>query len=245
MKVSGTTPPVRTERVRTGEKKGASRTERSPGFDSISDVTTFCGLSESELTPKVQQALQELLHEVSRLYRELDRAQGRIEYLEHLSDEDTLVPLINRRAFVRELDRYISFSERYGMPSSLIYLDLDGMKRINDKHGHAAGDAVLLHVADLLRRYLRGSDILARLGGDEFGAILVQADLQNAERKASELAELLSRTPLDWEGHEISVSASWGVYRFDGREQVEEALRNADDQMYERKRNKRERLEND
>lgn len=244
MKVTGTTPPVRTERVRTGEKKGASQTGRSPGFDSIADVTTFCGLSESELTPKVRHALQELFFEVSRLHQELNQAQGRIEYLEQLSDEDTLVPLINRRAFVRELDRYISFSERYGMPSSLIYLDLDGMKRINDSHGHAAGDAVLLHVAELLRRNLRGSDILARLGGDEFGAILVQADLESAERKANELSELLSRTPLYWEGHEIPVSASWGVYRFDGREQVEEALRNADDQMYERKRKKQERLEN-
>lgn len=243
MKVSGVTPTARTSRTRAGEKKGTVRTDSAASFETISDVTNFCGLSESDLTPKVRQALQELLSEVARLHQEVDRAYSRIEYLEHLSDEDTLVPLINRRAFVRELDRYISFSERYGIPSCLLYFDLDGMKSINDSYGHAAGDAVLMHVADLMRSNLRGSDVIARLGGDEFGAILVQADLESAERKAADLVNLMTRTPLEWKGHEIHISASWGVYRFEGREQVEDALRQADDQMYARKRQKKARLE--
>lgn len=243
MKVSGVTPTARTSRARAGEKKGTVRTDSAASFETISDVTNFCGLSESDLTPKVRQALQELLSEVAHLHQAIDHAHSRIEYLEQLSDEDTLVPLLNRRAFVRELDRYISFSERYDIPSCLLYFDLDGMKSINDSYGHTAGDAVLLHVTELMRRNLRGSDVLARLGGDEFGAILVQADRESTERKAADLVELMNRTPLNWEGHEIRISASWGVYRFEGREQVEEALRQADDQMYARKRQKKKQIE--
>lgn len=243
MKVSGATPTARTSRLRAGEKKGAVRTESAASFETISDVTNFCGLSESDLTPKVRHALQELLAEVAHLHQEIDHARSRIEYLEQLSDEDTLVPLLNRRAFVRELDRYISFSERYDIPSCLLYFDLDGMKSINDSYGHAAGDAMLLHVTELMRRNLRGSDVLARLGGDEFGAILVQANQESTERKAADLVELMKRSPLNWEEHEIRISASWGVYRFEGREQVEDALRQADDQMYARKRQKKKRIE--
>ena len=78
-----------------------------------------------------------------------------------------MLPILNRRAFVREISRFIAFAERYGTPSSLLYFDLDNFKAVNDAYGHAAGDVVLRHFSDLIASQIRDSDVLARLGGDE------------------------------------------------------------------------------
>ena len=72
-------------------------------------------------------------------------------------------------AFLRSLARIIAYVGRYGAACSLLYFDVDGLKSINDTHGHAAGDAALVHIADLLRSSIRTSDVVGRLGGDEFG----------------------------------------------------------------------------
>src|SRR5581483_1972703 len=103
---------------------------------------------------------------------ELVQANARIVELERLADEDALMPVANRRAFVRELSRMIAFTQRYGLPSSVVYFDINGMKQINDSHGHTAGDAALQHIAKILVDNIRSSDLVGRLGGDEFAVIL-------------------------------------------------------------------------
>src|SRR5882724_6798893 len=103
------------------------------------DTASFLGLTETELSPSVKAALQTLLEEVARLRDELHRTRKRIAHLERLADEDAMLPIANRRAFVRELTRIMSYSERYGSPGSVLYFDLNGMKGINDSFGHAAG----------------------------------------------------------------------------------------------------------
>jgi diguanylate cyclase (GGDEF)-like protein len=200
------------------------------------DVASILGLSEAELTPKVRAALDQLIGEVARLREELDRAKRRISHLEELADQDSLVPIANRRAFVRELTRLIAFAERYGAPGAVIYFDVNGMKGINDGHGHPAGDAALRHVADVLLQNTRTSDVVGRLGGDEFGVILAQIDEESAKQKAEELAESIVSQPIPYDGHALSVGVSYGVYAFSGREQVDEALTAADQQMYAHKR---------
>ena len=87
-----------------------------------------------------------------------------------------MTPVINRHAFVRELTRVVSYGERYAMPSSLLYIDLNGLKQINDTYGHPAGDAALMKLATILTEQVRGSDIVGRLVGDEFGILLVHAE---------------------------------------------------------------------
>ena len=106
------------------------------------------------------------------------------------------MPIYNRRAFVRELTRVISMTERYGQPSSIIFLDVDGLKKINDRHGHGAGDVALLSVADRLLLNVRESDIVGRLGGDEFGVILFNADGETALAKAAALTENIAAHPI-------------------------------------------------
>src|SRR5690606_3496387 len=108
---------------------------------------------------------------------------------------DPLLPLFNRRAFGRELARAVSLADRYEEPLSIVFFDLNGFKTINDTHGHATGDAVLAHVADVLRGHVRDSDIVGRLGGDEFGVILLRSDLPSAKTKAQQLAEMIQTTP--------------------------------------------------
>ena len=138
--------------------------------------------------------------------------QNRLAELERLADEDSLAPIRNRRAFLRDLARTISHVERYGTPFSLLYFDVNGLKEINDRFGHAAGDAALLHVAELLTAQTRSSDVVGRLGGDEFGVLLALADEAAALKKARWLAEAVAGADFRWEGVPIPMSMAYGAY---------------------------------
>ncbi len=200
------------------------------------DVTTIMGIPEAELTPKVKAAFEKLLSEVANMRQELERAQKRIGYLEELADQDSLAPVLNRRAFVRELGRMMSFAERYGAPSSVLFFDVNGMKQVNDTHGHGAGDAALKHIASSLLANVRSSDIVGRLGGDEFGVVLAQATTDIAMEKAAHLAQDVQAAPVLWDGVPLDVSVSYGVHTFTGQEEIDDALNAADKAMYEQKR---------
>lgn len=203
---------------------------------SVVDVASFLGISADELTPAVKAGLERLIKEVDRLRRDLTEKQERITHLERLADEDPLTPILNRRAFVRELSRMIAHAERYGSFSSVIYVDVNSMKRINDDFGHAAGDAALTHIADILLANVRASDVVGRLGGDEFAILLAEADEAMANEKADQLCGLIAAAPIEWDGNEIHVSVSVGTFAFDGKREPHEVLHAADQQMYERKR---------
>ncbi len=208
------------------------------GAGEVADVMTIAGIPETDLTPKVRQALQMLMHEVQRLREDLRQAQQRVGYLEKLADEDSLVPVANRRAFVRELSRLAAFAERYNASSSVLYFDINNFKQINDQHGHAAGDAALTHIATLLAQNIRESDIVGRLGGDEFGVILAKSDQADASEKADSLAQLITKSPVDWKGVSLRLSVSYGAYTFSGGEDASDALAMADRAMYAQKRAK-------
>jgi diguanylate cyclase (GGDEF)-like protein len=200
-------------------------------------ASAAAGVPEAELTPSVRAALAELGGEVARLRRQLDAARQRIAELERLAEEDALMPIANRRGFVRELSRLIAVARRYGTPSSVVYFDLDGLKAINDRLGHAAGDAALQHVGRVLVENVRDSDVVGRLGGDEFAVLLVRADAATAEQKAASLAAALEARPFLWQGVEVRLSAAWGTHCCAGDdESAADALAAADRAMYERKR---------
>jgi diguanylate cyclase (GGDEF)-like protein len=200
------------------------------------DIALVMGIPEAEFTAKVREAIVKLMGEVDRLRKELVQATARASHLERLADQDGLVPVFNRRAFVRELGRMQAFAERYDQASSLVYFDANGLKAINDTHGHAAGDALLAHIARLLVQNVRDTDIVGRLGGDEFGVILVYTDKIQADEKAQMLASVVQDTPLDWRGVSIRASVAWGVYTFRGGDDIGRLLESADREMYERKR---------
>ena len=180
--------------------------------------------------------LQALLAEREALRRELEEAKAQISQLERLADEDALTPIANRRAFVRELTRMIAFTKRYGVPSSVVYFDVNGMKQINDNHGHLAGDAALRLVAKTLLDNVRSSDVVGRLGGDEFGVILAHTNEDQAKNKAEALSDALVAAPLRWGGVDIRVSAAHGVYAFTANDDPQVAIESADRAMYRQKR---------
>lgn len=241
MKVSRTTSTGALSGAGTVAGVGAARPAApagptaAGGVRAPADVTSVMGVPDAELTPKVRAALGQLMSEVHRLREELELAKKRVGFLEELSDQDPLVPVVNRRAFVRELSRFMAYSERYGVPGSVLYFDVNGMKRVNDTYGHSAGDAVLKHVAEVLLRNLRSSDVVGRLGGDEFGVILMQAPLDVAESKGEELARSIVETPLDHGGDLLEIGISVGVHAFSSGEQVDDALHAADRKMYAQK----------
>ena len=113
---------------------------------------------------------------------------------------------------MRELSRNLSYAERYGTPSSVIYLDLNGLKQLNDTKGHAAGDAAILKVAKILAANVRESDIVGRLGGDEFSVMLSHADEDAARGKAEFLAKPISEDSLEWDGGLIDLEVAFGVH---------------------------------
>ena len=218
----------------TSRKRRASDRAATP--NPPRSVAELAGIAESELSPQAHETLRRLLSENDAMRRELDGARLRISQLERLADEDALTPVANRRAFIRELSRMIAFTRRYGPPSSVVYFDVDGLKQINDTHGHPAGDAALRHIAEILCGNVRSSDIVGRLGGDEFGVILAQTNQEQATAKAVSLAEEIAKTPLHWAKYRIRVSAAYGVYSFSGSDDAHVAIEAADKAMYKQKR---------
>jgi diguanylate cyclase (GGDEF)-like protein len=202
----------------------------------VGDTATFLGLGEADLTPAVQAALTGLLAEVDELRKEVGRLKARLTEAEGLADQDGLTPLLNRRAFMRELRRVLTFAQRYGGPASLVYFDLDGFKAVNDRFGHAAGDLALKAVAERLSTNVRESDIVGRLGGDEFGVILVQADVSAALAKAAALAAVIENEPVQCGEWLAPLKVSYGLRQIEPNVTAEQALADADAQMFARKR---------
>ena len=237
MKIGDNRPLGSPSAARTGARDAArayAGTEASAPR-ATEDSTTILGIPESELTPKVREAIMKLMHEVETLRRELDRTHERLNHMEKLADLDPLAPIANRRAFVRELTRAISFAERNQSPPSLVYFDVNGFKAINDNYGHAAGDKALLHVASVLLERVRESDVVGRLGRDECGVILAQTSETRAREKAMQLAEAIENEPVAWEGTDLLIKVAYGITTFQGGESVNDALAAADREMYERK----------
>lgn len=200
------------------------------------DSAAFLGLTETELTPAVRGAVQTLLTEIDDLRGEVGRLKARLAEVEGLADRDALTPLLNRRAFLRELSRMKTFAQRYGSPASVVFFDLDGFKRVNDRFGHAAGDAALKAVAERLSANVRESDLVGRLGGDEFGVILVQADRATAELKAAALAHAIEAQPIQFGDWTAPVHVSFGVRQISSETEPEALLAEADAAMFARKR---------
>ena len=148
---------------------------------------------------------------------------------------DLLTGLFNRRAFDDLMHRELSLRDRHGHGLSMVMIDLDHFKAVNDTYGHPAGDATLMRIADVLVENVRESDVVGRLGGDEFAVILSQADTDTASEKAVSLVEKIEEQPLDWNGEEIPIQVSYGLYTFRGGDTAGDALAAADRAMYEHK----------
>jgi diguanylate cyclase (GGDEF)-like protein len=132
--------------------------------------------------------------------------------LRELSMVDGLTRLLNRRTIHQRLSEELERARRYGMPLAIALCDLDHFKAINDTYGHLAGDAVLVHVAEVLREEARAADVIGRYGGEEFLVLLPNTDAESAARAAQRLRDALVRHPAPMSGDsQLEVTGSLGV----------------------------------
>jgi len=177
-------------------------------------------------------ALHTLGRQVQDLRAEVALLKARLAEAEDLADADVLAPVLNRRAFMRELERALAALERYGGHAALVYFDLDDFKAVNDRFGHAAGDEALKAVAARLLSQVRKSDVVGRLGGDEFAVLLDRTGRDAARAKAEILRRAIEAEPVRTAGVEIRLKASWGASELRPGVSAEESMAEADAAMF-------------
>jgi diguanylate cyclase (GGDEF)-like protein len=220
--------------ARLQRKAAASLRPSAKPLRSRSEKQRQFGGSEPQRAPRRSTAAR-LAAEVELLAAELAQSRAHIVELEAKVEIDPLTELLNRRGFERELKRSIAYVKRYGATAALIFLDLDALKPVNDRHGHAAGDAVLKAAAASLVRHVRASDAVARLGGDEFVVLLWNLSGPAAAAKAAALERAIFATEVHWGSSTLVVGASAGVALIGALDTPAELLARADAAMYARK----------
>ncbi len=240
--VSRLTAPLR------GIVAAARRVERGELDAELPEVTTARELrtlsrSLRGMTETLRAHGRELEARVQARTQELEQAQAGLQQLnEELARQarhDALTGLLNRRAGDEHLAREVARHRRHGQPLALALADIDHFKQVNDRHGHAAGDAVLRDVAAVLQRQCRSSDVVVRMGGEEFLVLMPQTDAAGARAAAEKL-----RAAVQAQAMQVPVTLSLGVaVDVQAYAQVEAALDVADQALYAAKRGGRNRVE--
>lgn len=179
-----------------------------------------------------QDSPEERLAEVERLRDRIAQLEARVRQLDELAHQDALLGVPNRRGFLRELDALIARVSRYGESAAMLFVDIDGLKRINDSFGHKAGDEALIHVARLLSDGVRKSDCVARLGGDEFGILLAHADDKAASDTAERLTAAIEQDETVCDGNRVSVGIAIGFTIIEPNDTPDAVIARADRAMY-------------
>ncbi len=166
------------------------------------------------------------------------------ERLRYYAEKDPLTDLCNRRKFMENLEREFASCRRYGNPVSLLMMDLDHFKSINDTYGHAAGDHVLKMFARLLVNSIRDVDMPGRIGGEEFAVIMPNTEKDQAVIVAERIRKTLENSPVEYEGKKIAVTLSIGVASIPPAEleRASDLLRIADENMYRAKKEGRNKV---
>lgn len=168
------------------------------------------------------------------LEQSLKRAELQLRSLRSLAYFDELCGIHNRRAFNDEIRRVTGMAQRHGGDTAIVIFDVDDMKRINDGHGHAVGDIVLVAVAQAIKTSIRSTDFVARIGGDEFALIMHRIDETAAEAKVTDIQARIASTRIDTTAGHLAVTISAGHSMLCGL--ADEAIRHADHAMYRSKR---------
>jgi diguanylate cyclase (GGDEF)-like protein len=165
--------------------------------------------------------VEQLIGEIGELRGKVAQLQERIEQLDQLAHEDSLVGLPNRRGFMRAVERLIDRVNRYEEKVALLFIDVDGLKLINDTLGHQAGD--------------EASDIVARIGGDEFAILLSHSDEQSAQETATRLQQLIAGCEFTHCGQVLPLSVAIGAAGIHADDTPDKAMARADREMYRQK----------
>ena len=173
-----------------------------------------------------------MLEEIVQLRSDIQLLQDKVLELEALAYRDPLVPLANRRGMLRDLEAMIARHHRHGIPSAVLFVDLDDLKILNDSFGHGGGDLALIHVAEKLLIGTRSNDTVARLGGDEFCVLLDHADEALALAIAERLVDMIAGEDCLYQGQPMPLSVAIGVTLIEAGDTPATVLARADQAMY-------------
>ena len=173
--------------------------------------------------------------EMERLREKVARLEERVRQLDALAHQDSLLPVPNRRGFMRDLEALIARVNRYGEGAAMLFVDIDGLKRINDSFGHKAGDEALIQVAKALTSGVRKGDCVARIGGDEFGLLLVHATEDSARETAERLTARIEAVESDCDGNRLPLGVAIGVTMIGPDDLPDAVIARADRAMYAEK----------
>ena len=176
-----------------------------------------------------------LMSEIRRLEAEVASLESQVEQLDRLACMDVLVPAANRRGLMKALEMVLARHERHDIPAAILFIDVDGLKAINDRHGHAAGDAALVHLTRLMTQNVRKSDLVSRIGGDEFAILLDHSPEEVAAQTAGRLVMQAAESELLYGGVALDLSIAIGLAMIERGDTPESVLDRADRAMYSRK----------
>lgn len=189
----------------------------------------------SYLLESERELIDELQRKTAQLAQTLDflrRTQRDLELQEMLAETDELTGLYNRRCLGNQLPELMRRATEGGGALSMLALDVDDLKGVNDRHGHAAGDAVLRHVAYLLREAVRRADLPCRVGGDEFILLLADMTGPQARRRAEDIQRAVARSPSPVDDGDVRISLSIGGAVYRAGESASSFLERADRSLY-------------
>ena len=206
-----------------------------PGAERKRDDTGTLMTSFNKLLATIEQQALEINTYATRLdaaYKELESTNAR---LKETSFKDEVTGLYNRRFFSLRLEEELSRYRRFNHPVSVVLLDLDGFKAVNDEYGHTVGDETLREVAQILMKHSRGINVVSRYGGDEFAVLLVETSKAGARLYADRIREVVAKYPFS---HGKVITASFGVASLPDDEAgtAEDLFRAADEALYTAKR---------
>lgn len=256
--ISGETPPRAPNTQSCAEIMEAVRSILSSITDKTSGLATELGKQNQGMCKSIDalslaQEHAEIFRLLQLVVAQANTIQGTVENsrndflstklaIDHLSEElqetrqqlheDALTGAQNRRAMDAILAREVARSSRTDSRLSVAMIDIDHFKRVNDKYGHDAGDKLLLHITMIAKSVLRDSDSLIRYGGEEFLIILPDSDTKGAEYVLGRLKQVISKSPLIYESHKISITFSGGIAQLKAGENGQALVLRADSALY-------------
>lgn len=191
----------------------------------VADVASVLGLPPDQVTPELLAALGPVLTERDELRHQLRHAARRIDLLSHQAERDCVVPALNRRAFIRDVDAFLTGADGRGV---VVALHIGGIETLRLVHGIAAGEGALRHVCAAALSQLRATDVIALLGGSSFGLLMPDCGEADARARLGEICRIVNNPRFAWMGQPQMLVTLYGVHALNAGDTAEHAIASAD-----------------